>query len=395
MPYGTFSKALDGVDATAAVPKQADEQSPILAAQGAVVTTPNSRMKFATPFVVAVAVLGLAACGIALAFGGSTGAGGLDVAPFSSLGKGSSDFRAFLSYFTPAQAPGRGFQGEFDNLKIALASSKNFAAPVDLVTTGDDAALREALSDKNLFGHVNIVNFPLCGDGDMLPDWPCPGTFVEIVEEIKAAYVRQHQGENIAYFEADMVIQPGGGDVVRKALAERDFDVGYTYQPDFMTAYYDAHCGPSCGSLNSGFILWKNANENTNRWNDAVLNALYAVGGPGSFQGGENQAATDAVIAQRQLPIWSVVEPPGRGIKVISLPYQQYNFVFGTDMGDGTDPEHACCTMKENPILHFYSGFKQFQVSQCCKDLVYGTGTGTVAAAADSTAAAAAEQPQA
>ena len=113
MPYGTFSKALDGVDATAAVPvpKQADEQSPILAARGAVVTTPHSRMKFATPFVVAVAVLGLAACGIALAFGGSTGAGGLAVAPFSSLGQGSSDFRAFISYFSPAQAPGRGFQG--------------------------------------------------------------------------------------------------------------------------------------------------------------------------------------------------------------------------------------------------------------------------------------------
>ena len=60
------------------------------------------------------------------------------------------------------------------------------------MTTGDDAALREALSDQNLFGHVNIVNFPLCGDGDALPI-SLPRLFVETVEQIKCAYVRQHR----------------------------------------------------------------------------------------------------------------------------------------------------------------------------------------------------------
>ena len=167
---------------------------------------------------------------------------------------------------------------------MALASSKNFGAPVDLVTTGDDKELREALSDESVFGHVNVVHMELCGENDAMPAFQCPGGFVDIIEQLKAAYVAAHPGESVAYFEADMVIQPGAGDVVRKALAENDFDVGYTYQPDFMTAFYDAHCGAACGSLNSGFILWKNVKTATNDWNSAVISALYGMGS--SFNGG-------------------------------------------------------------------------------------------------------------
>ena len=79
------------------------------------------------------------------------------------------------------------------------------------------------------------------------------------------------------------------------------------------------------------------------------------------------------MVAQRQLKPWTVVELKDRNMKVLSLPYETYNFVFAPDMGDGTDPETACCTQKANPILHFYSGYKPHQLSKCCKDLVYGS----------------------
>jgi len=380
MRYGTFVKALDGAEA--AVPMRADEQTPVLAAAEEL-TKPTTR-SFASPLAVAIAVLGLAACGVALAFGRDMATavqGPTNFRALATAGQEPTNFRAFVCYFSPKADPRSGHQfipGVYDHLKMALASSKNFGAPVDLVTTGDDTQTRAALSDQAIFGHVNVVNIELCGENDVLPGFKCPSSFVDILEQLKVAYVAAHPGESCAYFEADMVIQPGAGDVVRKALAENDFDVGYTYMPEVLTAYYDEHCGPMCGSINSGFILWKDAKPATNEWNMAVLGVLYDWKPDGSFSGAENQGATDKVIGQRQVPPWTIVEQQGKNIRVLSLPYEQYNFMMAPNI-DGTDPDNymgawetACCTRRANPILHFYAN-KTMQLSKCCQDLIYGS----------------------
>mmetsp|Transcript_18894 Transcript_18894/g.47085 ORF Transcript_18894/g.47085 Transcript_18894/m.47085 type:complete len:108 (+) Transcript_18894:156-479(+) len=99
------------------------------------------------------------------------------------------------------------------------------------------------------------------------------------------AHVAAHPGEHVVYFEGDMIIRPGAGRMIRRVLETHDFDVAYTYQPPFIQAYFDAECGAACGSLNSGFILWKNARAATDRWNGAVLTALYAMNGGGAGAG--------------------------------------------------------------------------------------------------------------
>ena len=205
---------------------------------------------------VAVAVLGLAACGFALV---ARGVGVVPLSTMSHAAGGGENFRAFLTYFTP-EMDSRGLfnPGDFEYVKIAVASAaKNFqaTAAIDLVTTGNDADIRAVFKNQITLGEVNIVNIPLCGPDDALPDFQCPSSFVDMVDQLKAAYVARHPGENVAYFEADFVIQPGGGDAIRSALANYDFDVGYTYQPEYMTRHYDRTCGSGCGSLNSGFIL--------------------------------------------------------------------------------------------------------------------------------------------
>ena len=135
---------------------------------------------------------------------------------------------------------------------------------MDVVTTGDDTAIRAVLADRKLFSHVTVVNYQLCGgdsggsggDGDAdtvaavaadaVPQFRCPVSFVDTVEQLKWAHVAKHVGENVAYFEADMVIQPGAGDSVRKALASHDqFDIGVTYQPEYVQAFYDKVGGPT------------------------------------------------------------------------------------------------------------------------------------------------------
>ena len=122
MAYGTFAKAPDG--AVAAVPKQeADEQTPVLLAarsgKEVTQTTTNTTRSFSSPsLLVVVAVLGLAACGVALAFGGSTATAGAGLVSFSSLGE-EQNFRAFLCYFSP-EADGRHMfnPGDYENVKI-------------------------------------------------------------------------------------------------------------------------------------------------------------------------------------------------------------------------------------------------------------------------------------
>jgi hypothetical protein len=40
-------------------------------------------------------------------------------------------------------------------------------------------------------------------------------------------------------------------EVVRRALADNDFQLGFTYNPDFIQAHYDGTCGEACGTINS------------------------------------------------------------------------------------------------------------------------------------------------
>ena len=123
---------------------------------------------------------------------------------------------------------------------------------------------------------------------DAVPQFRCPVSFVDTVEQLKWAHVAKHVGENVAYFEADMVMQPGAGDLIRRALAGgddddgdafNDFDVGFTYQPHFIQAHYDDACGDACGSINSGFVLWKNISPASVAFTAAVVEAGYTLAG--------------------------------------------------------------------------------------------------------------------
>jgi hypothetical protein len=50
-------------------------------------------------------------------------------------------------------------------------------------------------------------------DVDAAPRFRCPVSFVDTVEQLKWAHASTHVGQSLAYFEADMVIQPGAGEV--------------------------------------------------------------------------------------------------------------------------------------------------------------------------------------
>ena len=314
----------------------------------------------------------------------------------------TSTFRAFFTFFENAGLDARDDIGAFkavhddfyDFLKISAAASRHFGAPVDLVTTGDDASIREALADHERFGHVNVVNYPLgCGGDaaeDFAPQFRCPVSFVDTFEQLKWAHISRHVGESLVYFEADMVTMPGAGAAVREALATGEFDVGFTYNPSRIQKWYDERCGEVCGTINSGFILWKRVSQASLDFMTDVIAADYEILGDGErFNGGENQHAVDMVVKRTSVPVGDVVRVPVRGgsavaagkeVRVMSLPWDRFNYIFSPETGDDNYPDTACCAMKDTPILHFYSGHKRHMVGKCCRDLAFGVDGGDDAA---------------
>ena len=114
-------------------------------------------------------------------------------------------FRAFVPLFQiegmdprPVASGGKGLKndGMFDVFKIALASSRHLDAPVDVVTTGDDAKIRAMFADETQFGHLNFVNIAVCGDArsEALATFQCPVSFVDTVDQLKVAYLAAHVG---------------------------------------------------------------------------------------------------------------------------------------------------------------------------------------------------------
>lgn len=195
------------------------------------------------------------------------------------------------------------------------------------------------------------------------------------------------RGENVVYFEGDMVIKPGAGNTFRALLSgPKDFDVGYTYLVEERYKWVNGHCGDVCGDINSGVIVWKNVGDKHLRWNDAVVSALYAAGGE-RFNGGENQKAIDDVIGGgvgRLIPEGELAPPPPghEDMRVLSLS-QNLNVQFGMDGKDKAELSRlvaeACCD-GANPgsaVLH-YSGDKMAMVNKCCVELAFGNGGGGV-----------------
>ena len=139
-------------------------------------------------------------------------------------------------------------------------------------------------------------------------------SWVVKMQLLKNRFVARNKNRNLVYVELDMLFRKGCKDYIEHIFSNYNFHIAYTFRPSNL--YY-------CGSTNTGIILFKNIDDNTIDFKEAILHeTIKIIKQNGKCDGGENQYAVDNLGA-KYIPNFTTRRC--KNIDILSLPMKNIN----------------------------------------------------------------------